>query len=467
MFEQSYREPAPAENLHEGDFLYHYEVGKWDLSPRMYQILGVSTIINVLLLVVFAQTPILTARGCDGPLVGQVCQVLDTVYLGALLFGTEREYADAEYDPTHLNEGDEVTFVDVSNMDAKLDYPGAFVDFSTGQAVPMFAQPDVVPQPTVEQGFLAPGIPAYPMSTTTPGLTDTPQVLPTPNPNSVEGTLPPFDNPTTTTNPTSGPRNLRNPKIRKGNPTVADVNANANIPIGPNPTLPNANTLNANTAAQADESTVDKNGIFINKRPLTDQAKQTIKDIQENKVKLDVPFKVLIEGTLALGPDGKTVVLKDPKQIKDPTIKNDPEMEKLVQNWILRVGDSGWLGYLNQLDQKGKVKSRKVSILVEQNAADFLASIKSEMTSENEAKTAASGLAVILSAGAMTQTGDEQTFLKSATTTTDGNFFVFNFKMATPDVQQMIQRKLAESAKPAEPNGNAATGPNNNAAAKK
>jgi hypothetical protein len=66
----------------------------------------------------------------------------------------------------------------------------------------------------------------------------------------------------------------------------------------------------------------------------------------------------------------------------------------------------------------------------------------------------------------MTQTGDEQTFLKSATTTTDGNFFVFNFRMPTPDVQQMIQRKLAESAKSAEPNGNAVTGPNNNAAAK-
>ena len=152
-------------------------------------------------------------------------------------------------------------------------------------------------------------------------------------------------------------------------------------------------------------------------------------------------------------------MLKNPKQVKDPNVANDPVMEKLVQDWILRVGDSGWLGYLNQLDRSGKVKARKVSILVEQNASDFLASIKSQMPSENEAKTAASGLAVILSAGVMTQSGDEQTFLKSASTTNDGNFFVFNFKMPTPDVQQMIQRKLAESEKSTQPNGNAVTGP--------
>src|SRR6185369_380030 len=186
MFEQSYREPAPAENLHEGDFLYHYEVGRWDMSPRTYQILAISTFINLVLLTVFAQTPVLTAKGCDGPLVGQVCQVLDTVYVGAMLFGTDREYADAEYDPTHLGPDDEVTFVDVSDLEAKMDYPDSFVDFSTGQTVPMFAEPGIMPQPTLDQNFIAPGIPAFPTTTTTtPGLIDTPQVLPTPNPNSV------------------------------------------------------------------------------------------------------------------------------------------------------------------------------------------------------------------------------------------------------------------------------------------
>src|SRR5262245_23695442 len=245
MFEQSYIEQTPSASLHEGDFLYHYEVRPWDMSPRIYQILGVSTFINILLLVGLAQTPVLTARGCDGPLVGKVCQVLDTVYVGAMLFGTDREYADVAYDPTRLSPDDEVTFVDVSNLEAQLDYPEGFVDFSTGQPVPMFPQPGMPPQQTLEQGYIAPGIPAYPA--TTPGLIDTPQVLPTPNANAVEGPLPSFDNPTTTT--PSGPRNLRNPKITKGNPTVAGANTNANNSTGVNPTLPNANSPNANTTA--------------------------------------------------------------------------------------------------------------------------------------------------------------------------------------------------------------------------
>ena len=79
--------------------------------------------------------------------------------------------------------------------------------------------------------------------------------------------------------------------------------------------------------------------------------------------------------------------------LKDPNIKNDPAMEKLVTDWILQVGDSGWLGYLDKLDQKGKPKSRKVTVSVEQNNTDFVATRASEMPSENEARTASSGLA--------------------------------------------------------------------------
>src|SRR3954471_4163404 len=121
MFEQSYTNTAPAEPVHEGEFLYNYEIRSWPLSTRIYQILAASAFINLLFIAILSQTPVLTAKGCDSPLVGRVCQVLDTVYIGSLLFGTEREYADVAYDPTHLSPDDEITFVDVSNMDAKLE----------------------------------------------------------------------------------------------------------------------------------------------------------------------------------------------------------------------------------------------------------------------------------------------------------------------------------------------------------
>jgi hypothetical protein len=69
----------------------NYEIRSWELSPRIYKILGASAIANLLALLVFAQTSLLTMKGCDSPLVGSVCQALDTVYVGAMLFGTDRE----------------------------------------------------------------------------------------------------------------------------------------------------------------------------------------------------------------------------------------------------------------------------------------------------------------------------------------------------------------------------------------
>jgi len=454
MFEQSYVNQAPAQPIKEGEFLYNYEIGSWKFTPRLYQILGASVVANLVLLAIFGQASFLTAKGCDSPLVDKVCQVLDTVYIGTMLFGTDREYADVAYDPTRLEPGDEVTFVDVSNLEAPLEYPEGYFQL---------ANPDqqfgVIDQSTLPPGYLAPGIPSSP---TMPDIINTPQVLPTPNTNPVEGNLPSFDTPTTTT-----PKTRRGGRIRNvpGDSTVADANVNANS--NSNPTLPNANTANANTATQQDEAKKDDNGIYINKRPLTDQAKQTIADLQANKVRLDMPFKVVVVGTLGLGKDGKTIVLKNPKLVPDPNIKNDPTMEKLVSDWILRVGDSGWLGYLDKLDQKGKLKTKKIQIAVEQNNMDFLASIRSEMPSENEARTASSGLGLIIATGIGVTDGDEQTFLKSASTGVDGSSLIFNFKMPTADVQQVIQRKLADLEKSVnQPNSTAVVGPTVNNSAK-
>ena len=458
MFEQSYINTAPAEPIHEGEFLYNYEIKSWPLSPRIYQILAASALLNLVFIAVLSQTPVLTAKGCDSPLVGRVCQVLDTVYVGSLLFGTEREYADVAYDPTHLQPDDEITFVDVSNMDAKLDYPSSFQDFTTGQEVPMLGQAANAMAMPMDSSYMNQGFPSAPTVTpSTPDMLNTPQVLPTPNANPVEGELPSFES----SPGTAGVSKPRKGRIRTpNNSTVADSNTNSNT------ALPQVNA-NANTAAPQDEAKADQYGVFINKRPLVDQAKETLAEIQSTKVKLDTPFKIVVEGTIGLGTDGKTIVLKNPRQIKDPNVKNDPVIEKLVTDWILRVGDSGWLGYLNQLDQKNKVKTRKVSITVEQNSADFLASIRSEQPSENEAKVAASGLGVIIGAGAVALSGDEQTFLKSATTSADGKFFVFNFKMPTADVQQIIQRKLADLNKTVtQPTSTATVGPSNNTAAK-
>ncbi|MCV4732239.1 hypothetical protein OFB80_30570, partial [Escherichia coli] len=84
-----------AEPLHEGDLFYNYEIRGWEPSRRIYSIIGVSIILNLLFIAVIGQTNVLTARGCDSPFVGRVCQVLDMAYVGSVLFGTDREYIDA------------------------------------------------------------------------------------------------------------------------------------------------------------------------------------------------------------------------------------------------------------------------------------------------------------------------------------------------------------------------------------
>src|SRR5262249_46901825 len=104
MFERDVYNLEPTEPVTQGDFLYSYEIKGWKLSTRIYQILGVSAVANSLILIVLASTPVLTARGCDGPLVNRVCQVLDTVYVGTALFGTNRDWVDQEYTKTDLGD---------------------------------------------------------------------------------------------------------------------------------------------------------------------------------------------------------------------------------------------------------------------------------------------------------------------------------------------------------------------------
>ncbi|MBK9766590.1 MAG: hypothetical protein IPP63_06015 [Chloracidobacterium sp.] len=128
MFEQQLFETnetvKPVESDEAGLF-GHYEIRSWEFSPRIYKILGASALVNVLALLVFAQTSLLTMKGCDSPLVGSVCQALDTVYVGAMLFGTDREYVDAAYEKTDLADAD-ITFIDATGVTPPLSYPEGY-----------------------------------------------------------------------------------------------------------------------------------------------------------------------------------------------------------------------------------------------------------------------------------------------------------------------------------------------------
>ncbi len=450
MFEQeSYNQESPDVITQPGDLFHDYEIRNWNFSPRLYKILVFSAIFNVLMLVGVGTTGLLTARGCDSPFVGRVCQVLDTVYVGSVLFGTDREYADVDFEKTELGDA-EVTFVDVTGVTPPLSYPEGY--FQLANPEQQFAN---VTDPMMSgPGYLAPGIPANPTMGGS-GLINTPPIAAPKNPNAIDGDLPtgsplgdPTDNPTIAG--TRKGRRGRGP-LSGGTPNNANVNTD--------PTGANSNTANPTIAGNTDETAKDKYGIFINKRPMRVEAEESLEQIEAGKVKIDAPFKVVISATLGLGLDGKTIVLKDPKPVpQDPKIANDPVMEKFVQDWILAVGDAGWFGYLD------KLKAKKILITVEQNDTELIASVRADQPTDNDAKLAASGLGTLLSIAAPAASGDDQVFLQKASVTAEGKTFVLNFNIPKPLVQEMILRKLAESKNKVvvNPEGSAVAKPSNN-----
>lgn len=475
MFEQSLYDQEPIQHSHadaviepvqEGDLFSTYEIKSWSLSPRIYKILGASAAVNLLALLVFAQTSVLTMKGCDSPLVGSVCQVLDTVYVGAMLFGTEREFADVAYEKTELDNAT-LVFTELPPESEKLYYPSDY--FQIANPVQYQAMLDQQNGVGLEPGYLAPGIPAGipPNTPYKPGnsIFDTPANTPKRNNNVTDLSKLPKDlddNDVAGTGPMT--------KVKKPKTSVDDPEANKLNPDGTIKGFPGLKPT-PDTNAQAatdpkDEAKPDQFGVFINKRPVKDKTKDTIAKVEANEVRLDAPFKVTISGSIGLGKDGNTIILKKPVTVpRTDGTKNDPKMEKLVTDWILAVGDAGWYGYAIKFDDKKKIKDRKVLITVEQNDAEFIASIRTEQTDENMAKTLASGLIGTLGIAGLTADGDVKEFLKSASSTSEGNALILNIRMPKPLVQEMIQRKLAEEkAKPAEPNGNAEVRPGNNTA---
>src|SRR5436305_9097404 len=191
MFEHSLYEAEPvAEPLHEGDLFYHYELPNWQPGPRIYKILGISAVANLLIFFVFTATPVLTMKGCDSPFVGSVCQVLDTIYVGSKVFGTERDYVDAVYDKTKIGDAD-VTFVDVTGDTPPIDYPEGY--FQIANPDEFAALQALANDPNAGTTTTTPGIPPG-MALTTPSqgndLFNTKQHLPKANPQAVEGDLP-------------------------------------------------------------------------------------------------------------------------------------------------------------------------------------------------------------------------------------------------------------------------------------
>jgi hypothetical protein len=431
--------------MQEQELFQSYEVKNWDFNPRIYKIAAVAAIFNIVALLIVGQTNLLTKKGCDSPLVGRVCQVIDTLYVGTTILSTDTETASVDYTKSELSPDDEITWIDQTGAE-KFNYPEGYF----GQSNPDLLAVNQEGVSQIENGYF-PNIPGIPNSTNptingggTTDLLSKPQELPKNNRNAVKGGIPdsPYsvgggNNPTTYRPKNQKLPTWKNPTISKKSPTdlptlksddpTQATNSNKNVMPSPSPTPKNE-----------DVAEQDNNGIFKNKKPLKDFA---VKAKEEAKtVKLDAPFAVTITADLDYAKDGKTVVLKNPKPVKtDSQAANDPAMAKLAQDAILAVGDSGWLGYLKILGVK------KVTFILSQNDTELTAKILGEQKDENAAKTTASGLNAFIGIGQKTADGDEKVLLDKATVTPEGKTIVLNFAIPKQVAQEMITRKLKEA----------------------
>lgn len=447
MFEQSSYEQEPvATPLETGDLFHNYELRTWDLDPRIYKILIISAIGNILAILIVAQTSLLTMKGCDSPLVGRVCEVLDTVYVGSMLFGTDREYVDAEYDKTVLGDDEEIIFVDVTNNEP-LSYPEGYFALANPDEYARLNNPFGDPLPT-SPNELAPGIPY-----TTPyiggkSLIDTPQKLPKKNPNVVDPSdLPDF--------PTNNSDNPTLPGYKPGK-----NNSGKKPPLAGNDTVATANPkpTPSPTPAPTPMSSEAVNSVEINKKPLTDFADGVSTKWEAKEIDLNQPFTVVLNGVIT--PDGK--LDRDKSKFDVSKQKGDQKMIDIAKGALEALGDSGYLTYLKSLDVD------KVTATISQDDTQITVVISSAQKTVERAKQISSGMNLIIDIGKgrVQDPSDEMTLLNGAKVTAEGKNFVLNFAIPKPIAQEMITRKLKEaSAKKAEqskPNGNSMTKPVNN-----
>jgi hypothetical protein len=456
MFEQSSQsyqyqyEPAP-EPLKEGDPFYHYEIKNWELGPRIYKILGISALVNIVALVVAVQGSLLTMKGCDSPLVGTMCEVLDTVYVGSMLFGTDREYVDVAYEKTDLGDAD-ITFVDVTGLDqTKLEYPAGYftianpekftIDPETGEmiaALPPSVSSDIPGIPN--------NIPYSPPATNS--LFDTQPNYPQSNPNPVTGNL-----------PQPGGSVSRPGSRKRGRGGRVNPNPNPSAEGSPDP----------NTVAEANPSpspSVEPTGQFdandVNTRPFKDLAIKV--NTLLDKKQLDLQAQVEILATAKLGKDGKIV----PGSFKANGTSSDPELANIVTEAVGAFNDSNLLNHLKELSGKN------LNFLVRQDQTNIVAAIKSQVESDTRAQSIATvvqfgislaiqkkekGIAELEAANdpakaeALQNLRDDLALLKGTQVGANGKDFVVTFSAPKDSVHQMIQRKLAEQkAEPKQPN---------------
>jgi hypothetical protein len=430
MFEQKLQDQEIAsQDAPQVQLFKDYEIKSWNISTRIYQILGASVFLNLIAILVMGQSNLLTRKGCDSPLVGSVCQVLDMVYLGSDVLGTNTEYIDGAF--THTDLGDaEITYLDLTGQDPPLRYPdGYFALANPGSQVEAIETSTDGSFPNI------PGI-SRPVPSTGTDLSGMPQVTPTPNNKLIDGTLPQPDVNDADPNPTIAKR----PDFRGGRKGFGG-STRIKTPKAPTPTPdPTA------TAASTDPNALPS--IVIDRIPLR-KLGTSVKDlVDQKKVDLSAIFTVRAKGKL----DKEGRIDQRTFEYTDAS-STDPMMINVVREAIEAVNDSGYLKWLSRLSGENIVLS------LGQDNEFLTATVESEVQSPTRAKLLTAIFTAYISQTvekkmrpeATADDKDDLDILNNATVETNGKKMIIRFKVPKATAQDLIKRKLIDNNAAQEP----------------
>lgn len=416
MFEQKIQDQEmPSGDTSQPQLFKDYEIKTWNISARIYKILAASLALNLAVVLTMGQTNLMTRKGCDSPLVGSVCDVLDTVYFGSKLFGTDTGYIDADYEKTDLAEAD-ITYINVGGREEPLTYPAGYFQLANPgefEAIP----------PDQEQPGFPTNIPGF---TTTPSrgnLAAQPQVTPTPNKNPIEGELPDVnDNDPVTKTP---PFVTGRPGKKGGGSTIGGM-------VKPTP-----NTTPTPAPGPSDQELAEAS-TKLNKKPGYDLAYGVLDQLSAPNRTLDLSRTFKIEMNGVLNEEGRL----SPSESGIVAAEGDEEMKLLAKRAIETVNDMGMFIFVKKFDVD------HINFKLEQDDKQIYAVLKSDKKDLDSARRTVNGMKKAIALAKMLNMADEDTvaLLKAATITQQGKSFVISFTFPKEDAQMLIKRQLEKAA---------------------
>ena len=360
-----------------------FEVNRDSRWPILAKLIGASLVLHLALVWAMIYVP----------------AVRETLNIAALIASTR--FVDKDYTATQI--GDDVQLLNLANE--KFHYPEGYFALEAQLNGTLPAQ-----VPAANDPFA-------------------PKIISQFNPKAPDPEHSPSPSPAASASPSASPA-----ASPSASPAASAI-AQASPVASPNPSTPltpdEAQKKLEETAAANDVALPEENQ--INKKALKDFAAYANTLKNEGRLDLNKPFEIVIEAEL--DDQGK---LKNPRFTKKA---GDENLVDLFGRMISALNDSGFLVYLKPISKDNP--GAKVVITVKQGENGVLASVESETSSIDKARSLAKAMNVMLILGASSRAGkDEEVIMKNTSATPDGKKVVVNFSMPRQDVVDTIKKQL-------------------------